>query len=363
MQKYIFFTKSMWSEPPRLRHQMANLVRSFGGDVLFFEKPIQFGKALKRRAIVDVEKGLQVVRTREFIHHQLRVVSILNRMDALLERMDIHKVISDMDVRDSVVVNFNYDYYFLRELFPNNKIITIINDDFVAQGKFFEGRHIHKTLGKTCRMSDAVLVVSYPLHDQVSEWVEPHLFFPWADRDYKTPVRGVVRDSVLLWAHINSRIDFDLLKEVAARLPNVNFHVVGPIANNALDGVRQLQSSGLNFSFTDSAKLDDLPIDRYFCSIIPYVKGVKDIEAVTMSNKTLQLLARGLPIVTHGMPHFFSNESIIKSDSVDSFVSGVGYCSEHFFSLQGSIKEFVSNNQAFNRFQQLRNIISEGANV
>lgn len=357
MQRYIFFTKSQWDEPPRLRHQVANLVRSFGGEVLFFEKPAQVGKGGGDSSIKNIEADLRTVRTRELIHHQLRVVPILGTLNALVEKGQIRAALSGVDVEGAVIVNFNYDYYFLREIFPRHKILTVINDDFVAQAKFFDGKHVLKTLAKTCAMSDSVLVVSYPLADQARPWCDPQLFFPWSDVGYRASQGLKSRDGILVWAHINRRIDFELLKEAAARRPDMKFHIVGPVAENGRAGVEMLRSFSSNFLFKDFGKLDELPLEEYFCSAIPYMKGVKDIEAVTMSNKTLQLLARGMPIVTHGMPHFYRHDAIVNTDTVDAFVAGLDFCQGQFEALQPSIEKLVSENQAVNRFEQLQRIL------
>lgn len=357
MQRYIFFSKSFWSEPPRLRHQVANLVRSFGGDVLFFEKPAQFGRESRSGSIECIEPGLRVVRTAQLIHHQLRIASFLRAVNAAFEVREIRKVLREVDSEGAVIINFNYDYYFLREIFPRHKIISVINDDFVAQAKLLNGRHALKVLAKTSAMSDAVLVVSYPLADQVRPWCSPHLFFPWSDVDFKAPDTASNRQAVLIWAHIDRRLDFDLLAEASKLRPDIKFHIVGPVADGVRTRVEALRVSSPNFIFQDFGKLGELPLDSYFCSAIPYVKGVKDIEAVTLSNKTLQLLARGLPIVTHGMPSFYEHQAIVKSDSVEEFVAGLDFCREGFGELQPEIESLVAKNQAANRFEQLQRII------
>ena len=357
MKRYIFFTKSYWPEPPRLRHQVANLLRSNGGDILFFERPSQLGERNINSLITEVEPRLRIVRTRELIHHQLRVVSLLRAVNAFFEKSIIRKVLLGEKIDDVTIVNFNYDYYFLRDLFPKNKIITIINDDFVAQAKLFNGVHVLQTLGKTCSMSDAVLVVSYPLAEQVQSWCTPNLFFPWSDVEYRAPTREAIREHVLIWAHINDSMDFELLKETSRRRPNLIFHIVGPVRKNALPGVNLLKNYSDSFVFRDSTSLNELPLETYFCSIIPYLKGIKFIEAVTMSNKTLQLLARGIPILTHGMPNFYKHQSIVNTNSIDEFVEALDFFKRNFYSLQGVIDSLVSENQANQRFEQLKEII------
>lgn len=340
-----------------MRHQVTNLLRSHGGKILFFEKPFQLGKEKVSSCVTEIDPGLSIVRTGELIHHQLRVVPLLGTVNAFFEKRQIRKALRGVGVDDAVIINFNYDYHFLRDIFPRNKILTLINDDFVAQAKFFKGAHTLRALGKTCSMSDAVLVVSYPLADQTKPWCHPHLFFPWSDVRYSRPIENQNRNSVLIWAYINQNMDFDLLIEAVKRRKNIIFHIVGPVAENVKSSIEKLNRFSVNFVFREASELDRLPLDQYFCSTIPYINNVKHIEAVTMSNKTLQLLARGVPIVTHGMPNFYDHPAIINTNSIDSFMEGLDFCRERFVQLQVEIEKLVSENQANNRYEQLQQII------
>jgi len=358
MDDYIFFSKSNWHEAPRLRHQVAGLVRSFGGRIQFFQKPSFVWQGSARNKIVRVDDDLTIARTCQLIHHQLRVFSVLRWLNAVVEKKSIREMLGKGVSKDVVVVNFNYDYYFLRDIFPDNTIVTIINDDFVAQSKFFSGAHAKRSLKRTCAASDLVLTVSYPLMRQVSEWCSPKLFFPWADVEYRAPSPRSERNAVLLWAHIDARVDFALLQQSILMRPDVIFYLVGPQAQNIREHTSRIQSAA-NVVVVSSAKLDELPMERFFAAIIPYKKYVADIEAVTMSNKSLQLMSRGLPIVAHGMPAFYEHPAIVKAENVDDFLGGVDYFRHNFLNLQDSIADLVSNNQPRNRFDFLRDLISE----
>ncbi|MDP9963019.1 hypothetical protein J2W37_000725 [Variovorax paradoxus] len=357
MDDYIFFSKSNWNEAPRLRHQVAGLIRNFGGRIRFCQKPFFVWQSGLHKENTRIDKDLTVARTRQLIHHQLRVFSILRWFNAFVEKRSIRALFKENLPLNSVIINFNYDYYFLRDIFPNNKIITIINDDFVAQAKLFSGAHAKKSLGMTCASSDLVLAVSYPLMKQVSEWCSPELFFPWADVEYRQPLAGNERNAVLLWAHIDARVDFDLLELSISARPDVVFYLVGPQAENIKNRLSAIELAA-NVVIIPSAKLDELPLEKFFAAIIPYKKHVADIEAVTMSNKSLQLMSRGLPIVTHGMPSFYEHPAIFKADNVDEFLTGLDHLRNRFFDLQDSIKSMVSENQPKNRFDFLKNLIS-----
>jgi hypothetical protein len=359
MDRYIFFSKSNWDEPPRLRHQLVNLIRSYGGDVVFFQKPVYvWGKRLQKTP-VRVDADLWLARTRQLIHHQLRVLSVLRWMNALIEKRSIRNSLKKLPERPSIVINFNYDYYFLREIFPTEIIVTIINDDFVAQAKLFGGKHVRESLRITSAVSDLVLVVSYPLEQQVSEWCAPKLFLPWSDVSYRHPAPQTDRDAVLLWAYIDARIDFNLLRECAAKRPEVTFYVVGPQSSVAVNMVIQLASCAGNIVVLPEKKLEDLPLDRFFAGIIPYKNNIGDIAAVTMSNKSLQLMARGLPLVTHGMPSFYEHSAIIKAEGIDDFLIGLDYCRNEFFDIQAQIEKLIEQNMAEHRFSYLKKLVCD----
>ena len=357
-QQYLVFSKTHWDEPPRLRHQVVNLLLNSDNLVTFFEKPNIFFRFEKNKSKKKYSDNLDLKRGIELLHHQLRIFAPLRFANSLLEKSCIREIIKDSVTPNTRIINFNYDYYFLREIFPDKKIITIINDDFVAQAKFLKGRHVRKSLEMTCRMSDATLVVSYPLADQVQQWCAPHIFFPWADSKYTANTNSGKRDAILVWAHIDRRLDFNLLADAASERPDLKIHIVGPIANNVAAEAQRIAINCPNIVLKNSTPLSQLNLSEYFCSAIPYKKGFNDIEAVSMSNKTLQLLARGLPIITHGMPKFYDHSAIFKTNNLEEFLIGIDHLKNSFDSLQDDIKDFVDSNQPTNRLAQLEKIFT-----
>ncbi len=356
MPEIVFFSKTNWDETPRLRHQTAKLLKSFGEPIYFFQKPRfpwggrSFAKPL------EIEDDFFLARTTQLLHHQLRVGLGLGKINSLFEISSIKSVVKSLSP-DPIIINFNYDYFFLREIFPKSKIITILNDDFVAQAKFFDGKHIYKSLKKTCEISNEVLVVSYPILKQVKSFCKPKIFFPWSDTEYIIPRQHTNRSKILLWSHIDGRVDFRLIENSAKKMPEVIFDLVGPVSKGVFFDFKKLCAENKNIVHIPPTKLDELDFDSYFCSIIPYKCSVADIEAVTISNKTFQLLARGMPIVTHGMPNFFEHPAISKSDTIESFLTEITRLREEFFSLQKSISDLVSSNNSKSRLAFLSSIL------
>ena len=357
--KFIFFSKSMYDEAPRMRHQLAELLVGFGQVVIFYQKPEYLftrDEVLLNRIVSD---KFEIRQTKQLIHHQLRLSSWISDINAKYEINQIYSSLSVIQVND-IIVNFNYDYYFLRELFPKNKIITVINDDFIAQARFFKGKHVKESLEKVCSFSDAVLTVSYPLLSQVNQWTnKSYLFLPWTKNIYTPPDPNIIRESLLLWAHIDKRVDLGLLIYILENRKNYKIYMVGPIDSNLSDTVVSLKEKYKNLVILPSTQLDQLCIDQFFCSIIPYKSKVADIEAVTASNKTFQLMAKGLPLVTYGMPHFLEHNAIFKANSYQDFCEKLDISHSEFLSLQESIEEIVAINQPLQRYNQFVDIIQK----
>jgi hypothetical protein len=350
----------MYDEAPRIRHQLAELLVRFDHTVIFYQKPIypfsRGGQLLNK----VVSNQVEIRQTKQLIHHQMRLFYCLAQINAIYESHQISRSLFNLSDND-IVINFNYDYYFLRNLFPNNKIITVINDDFIAQARFFKGKHVQKSLEKVCSFSNAVLTVSYPLLKQVSQWTDKaFLFLPWTKNEYKSPNSSTNRNALLLWAHIDKRVDLDLLVYIFENRKNYEIHIVGPISDDLNEKIQSLKLNYKNLLIFPSTSLDKLNTDHYFCSIIPYKSKVADIEAVTASNKTFQLMSQGLPLVTFGMPYFLEHKAIFKAESYQDFCQKLDISYHKFSLLQRDIEELVTLNQSFQRYSQLIDIISKG---
>lgn len=348
----------MYSETPRIRHQLAELLLSYGHEVIFYQRPLFFFNNSKDLINQKISDKLEIRQTKQLLHHQLRLVSTLSLLNAQYETKQILSSLKNICDKD-IVINFNYDYYFLREIFKNNKIITLINDDFVAQAKLNKGNHVLKYLSETLKVSDATLTVSYPLLKQAKTFSEfAYLFLPWSKEKYIYPVQSE-RKAVLLWAHIDGRIDFDLIEYIIKENEKFEFHFVGPISKKNTDRIKVLNEKYKNLVFFPSTSLNHLNLNSYFVSIIPYRAGVADIEAVTASNKTFQLLSKGLPLVTYGMPSFYEHQAIFKAKTYQEFSEFINKAHKEFYILQPNIEELIKLQQPEQRYTKILSIINE----
>lgn len=358
MKRFVFFTKTMYDETPRIRHQLAELLTSYGHEVVFYQKPLFFFENTKKLINKRINEKLEIRQTKQLIHHQLRVHPIFSFINSCYEANKIKKSFMGFNEND-VIVNFNYDYFFLRKVFYKNKIITVVNDDFVAQAKFNKGKHVLEAISNMVKSSNSVLTVSYPLYDQSKIFSDNvKMFFPWSKDKFKYPEK-TEKNSILLWAHIDGRIDFSIVESILKKYKDYRLDLVGPVTSTNELKLKDLVSKFDNLKLYSSTPLDELPLNNYFASIIPYKSGVADIEAVTASNKTFQLLSKALPLITHGMPSFYEHEAIFKCNNVSEIEKAVEYCHDNFYEMQPSIEKLVNAQQPADRYAQIMSIVNE----
>lgn len=362
MTRFIFFTKTDWSEPPRLRHQLAMLLVDRGHQILFFEKPNS--PLSPRRPISNSIPGFEFLRTREGLHHKLRLSGVARRVNAVFEVAQIRAAIAHQDISDAdVIVNFNYDYYFLREIFPNSLIVTVINDDFWCRALFGYERPLVEALSLTCKMSDEVLTVSCPLMDQLSKYCDPELFLPWSATPYCAPRSDTPRNQLLFWGYINNRLNFDYLIGLAAEIVNANSEIelkfVGPIQTN-IDARFNVLAASPCVSVSGPVDVGELDFEGVLAALIPYVDGNRADDVTSIPNKAFPMLAHGLPLVISGMPNFIREPFVLRvGESPARDLMMLEQLRLGFARYQSSIERFVANNQSIDRYNQIMAFISE----
>lgn len=359
MTKFIFFSKTMYSETPRIRHQLADLLISYGHEVVFYQKPLFFFENNKKLINQKISNNLEIKQTKQLIHHQLRVTPLITKLNSYYESRQINLSLTDLKETD-VIINFNYDYSLLRARFNNNKIITLINDDFVAQAKFNNGKHVIKSLIEVSNFSDAVLTVSYPLLNQVQQYSKrAELFLPWTEIGYIEP-HIKERDSLLVWASINDVIDYEIIRNISLKYHKYKIFLIGPMDRKIQSLVTELLKGFSNLFYLDPKNLEELDdIGSFFAALLPYRAGVKSTEAVTAANKTFRLMSLGLPLIVHGMPNFYEHEAIFKCSNLNEVKKSIEYCHSNFYDMQPSIKKLVNEQQPEQRYEQIMSIINE----
>lgn len=357
MADFAVITHTLWDEAPRIRHQMTDLLRSAGHRVWFFERPAS-ARTPPRDAVDLGPDGPVLVPTRNLLHHQLRVIPALQRLNARFVRRDLRAAARRAGLSGTPeVINFAHDYWFLRDVFPGSRITTIIHDDFEAQSRLPFRSHITWSLRRTCLASDRVFAVSEPLRKRLSHWCDAGLLLPWAIEPYRSPQVGAKdRRTLLFWGHVDTALDPDVVRalseSLARRGPAWELLIVGPTASHRREQVVAPLRSLPNVRIMDRTPLDRLPMDRVLAAVLPY-RNTPAINAVSLANKSMQLLAHGLPLVVSGMPNFIDLPFVVRLSDCGGPDSAVDRCLASFDAWQRDIEEFMAANGPEARLRQL----------
>ena len=343
------FTRTSWSEMPRIRHQLVKLLTTHGHHVTFFEKEDSAFSSSPR----IFSELLTVVALPELLHHQLRPLRSIGDAANIFPRNFIGKFYSANEVPD-LLINFNYDFGFLKEIFPAVPLITFINDDFIAQAKSWMKKAIASRLAETCSVSDTVLTVSYPLLRQVSKHnIDSHLFLPWAEKKYSQPVTGKERNAVLYFGYINHRIDFNVLERIADA--KILLRLIGPVQRTVDKAALEKLLLNKNVSLLPPQLLSEIDLSDVSCSVMPYDLKVESVNACSISNRAFNLLSYGIPLLQPAFPEVVpAPEKIIRCcGTVEEYLSGIEYFKNNFFDSQNEIQKFISGNYSSDRYELL----------
>lgn len=349
MSDFVLFTHTLWSEAPRIRHQVARLLASAGHRVLFVERAHHL---LARNAAQarPAEPGITLLRGRRLLHHQLRPVQPMDWINDRIAGASLRRLLRAAQVAPGFsIINFAHDGAFLRCEFPDRSLVTIIHDDFESQARLRYFGHVTRNLRATCRASDRVLAVSTPLVNRLSEWCVPELFLPWSQAPYVKPTSGVYgRDTLLFWGHVDVGLDTDRIRSMsrflATRHPDIRLLFVGPtqVPSRRARTVERL--AGLpNVEVHGARTLEELPLHRTLAALIPY-RRKGDVDATELPNKALPLLSRGLPIMKTGLPHMVQAPFVLSVDTDGALEEAIARCRKSFDEWQPLIRAMVEAN-------------------
>jgi hypothetical protein len=340
----VIFTKTLWDEPPRIRHQFAHLLSKYGHNIIFVEKP-SFWQIKTKCYWVD---KIKIYRFFELLHHQLRPFRLLIIINTLLTKYILKSNLFKSNI--DLVINFNYDFYFLKDIFSNIKVLTIINDDFIAQAKPWMIESIDKQLKITCQNSDKVFTVSYPLQVKLKEFLinDVELLLPWADSEY-IPIKRNKPNKILIWGYIGHRYNFDLIKSVAMKYPEYIIDIIGPVNKNISSILQRIVEDCDNIYLHGTKNIDEIEVGDYFVCLTPYYELV-ETRAISITNKCFQVLARGIPCVNSGMPNFIEKTFIKNCKNYTEIYTSINEYNNNFNKYQADLKEFVNKNQGVDRY-------------
>lgn len=354
MASIVLFTHTRWEEAPRIRHQVARLLRDFGHRVLFIERGDSVFKYRPGQPR-EVEADIWVARPLRAVHHQLRVASVLHHLEASMVAPVVRRIVYQWAYgAPGAIVNFAHDGWWLRRAFPSTRIVTIIHDDFEAQSRLPFHSHITWTLRRTCLSSDDVFAVSIPLQHRLQEWCSAKLFLPWAIDPYVAPATDMPAKNVLLfWGTVDNALDLTMIHKISQQRPDLRLLLVGPTQTaGARKRITESLAPLANVEIHSPTSLSALPIDRVLAAILPY-RGTPAVDAVTLANKSMQLLARGLPLMISAMPNYLEQPFIVRMDSPDGIDGAIQRIQTGFLPWQPMIRAFLDHHSPKSRLVTL----------
>jgi hypothetical protein len=149
---------------------------------------------------------------------------------------------------------------------------------------------------------------------------------PWSDIKYKY-IQRTSPNKILIWGYITLRYDFDIIKKVAIKFPKYQINIIGDIHAKAQVKVNHLISTNNNIKVHFPVKLDEIDLENYFTCFAPYVLS-DETQAISITNKSFQVFARGLPMVNAGMPNFIEETFIFNCKSIDNIFESIDLCSK-----------------------------------
>ena len=352
------FTKTLWNEPPRIRHQLSRLLLFNKHKVTFFERcSVRQFKTVKYN-----KEDISFIRHFELLHHQLRPFNFLAYINNIFVKLLIKKNIKN-DVID-LVINFNYDYDFLKDVFPNQKVITIINDDFVEQSKQWMRKSVARQLENTCKNSDIVFTIHYSQYRELKSFNKnTYMLFPWAGNNYIPPLNKChKRDTVLFWGYIDQRVDWSLIDMLLSK--NIKIIFIGHILSRVKHKINKYKNYN-NFELLKPMPIEEIDFTDVCCSIIPYNIDIRGVKAISISNRTLQLLSYGIPIIHTALPDLIETPKnvVTKCHNNRDFLNAIEYFKNNFYLCQNNIELFLRDHYSDIRYKYIFDKVKEFSDV
>jgi hypothetical protein len=337
------------------------LLASAGHDVLFVQRAKY---PWQRRAMDDSgAKGVELARLNQLIHHRLRLLPCLHWLNAHFEVKQLRSLVRSGSIEATdVIMNFNYDYFFVRKVFPENRIISIVNDAHWVRRDGQERKHQLWALRRTLQASDACLTVSEPLRKRLASYRPTEIFRPWATSEYRTPHRDEAPAELLYWGYINERLDFEFIEgladDLAVSRPELRLVFTGPVRCRSRV-IRSLRARS-NVIFRPATPFHELDFRSTRAAFIPFKrKGDASMGARETPSKFFMMVSRGLPVLITGMPNFYRAPFVFRLDTAGtSPIDVIDRAWRTMPELEESMRRCIVENSAQRRLGQLMEVIS-----
>lgn len=309
MGTVVIVTRTRWHEPPRIRHQVARHLSRFH-QVIFVETPLTWRNKYDTE-VAEVEPDIYRCTLSNRATLPVKIQHYVPFVHGFVERFlmrELKKILNGVWQRPLILFNFDYDAIAVMQVSLFSLKVYFCNDDFPAAvsnalSRFIVGLRERKVAAA----ADLCLAVHNVLVEKLLGVNEnSRLFLP--GHDFRVALsqanrpKGPGRIKVAFMGYIDSRLEYRWLAHLL-RQRDMELHLVGPVEKSgeteafmALDG----------FCLHEPKFGDDLQdfLETMDVLVIPYKTSMKNVQAVTASNKLFSYIAAGKPVVISDMPRY-----------------------------------------------------------
>lgn len=341
--KIHILSRSQWSEPHRIRQQLAELL-SKKYDVNYYAPFASIG--VVKESVPNVEfKSIIFI-------EKYASIPFVNIINAILIYIRLAIKIN----RGDVVINFLPELLFVPKRAGIN-LISFINDDFASMAPKYSAWWVAILLKRMASRSDSTLYVSSKLKDKYPSKIAV-VFYPWADYAKCSSV-SVKKDIILYWGYISIAFDFDALEVMARNIKDecldYNIWLVGPIEGHIKSHCERIVNKYDCIHYFGPMDISKVPTNRVKFGFELLSDKFLNGGMVEFPNKAPRLLAYSIPLVYSGCdlldePFFIRNKPIL-SDLIR-------YIDFNRIDIDNSIISYFKDNSSSARLDTLVSLIS-----
>lgn len=330
MGTVVLITRSRWLEPPRIRHQVARHLSRYY-PVIFVETPLTW-KNRHDTGMEEVEPNIYRCTLSNRSTLPVKIQHYFPSVHGLVERhlmIELNKILEPWSRGPLILLNFNYDAMAVMRSGLFALKVYFCNDDFPAAVSNVLSRAIVAYREKkVAAAADLCLAVHYPLVDRLLE-INPNtqLFLPGHDFEpctgYIDRAENQPKIKVAFMGYIDSRLEYGWLLHLLQQR-DMELHLIGPVEESR-ETKNMMGAKGLLYHRPSYGGELQTFLQKMDVLIIPYRVSMKNVLAVTASNKLFAYIAAGKPVVISDMPHYLElGEGIIyRAASPDAFAAQI----------------------------------------
>lgn len=341
--KIHIFSRSPWSEPKRLRQQLAVLLLK-KYDV-YYHTPLHLDGD-------TIAPDNQKIKLRNFrFINKFGSIPFISLLNAIFLSFYFKKTVEVGDV----VFNFLPE----AALIPRKKgvrVISVINDDFASMAPKLTSWWVKLMLETMAAGADSTLYVSTQIQKKYKS-KNSVLFYPWADR-VKPANHADQKNIILYWGYISIALDFDLIEKMAGQIIehelDLNIMLVGPVDDGVADKISRITNKHSCVTLHTPRDLCEIETDRVLCGIEPISPDFHNGANVEFPNKGPRLLSYGIPLVYSGCK-LLNEKYFIEYQG--SLVETDRYIRENSELIAASIDEYFLKNSSEARLSTINTLI------